>query len=340
MLKFFINRLKDLIPTLIGISILSFILIRLVPGDPVMLMLGERGADPAVYQEMQKSLGLDQPMHKQYITFISSALQGDLGKSIISKRPVTEEFFDRFPATLELGICALFFAVLIGIPLGIIAALNRNTFFDYFLMGKALLGYSMPIFWWGLILIIIFSVGLQWTPVAGRVDILFDIETITGFNLIDTLINKELIEEEGFQPFWSSLRHLILPSIAMGTIPLAVIARMTRSSMLEVLSEDYIRTAKAKGLSRFVIITVHALRNAMIPIVTIIGLMFGSIITGAILTETIFSWPGIGKWLVASINARDYPVIQGGVLFIATMVVSINVIVDLIYALINPKMRS
>ena len=208
MLKFFINRLKDLIPTLIGISILSFILIRLVPGDPVMLMLGERGADPAVYQEMQKSLGLDQPMHKQYITFISSALQGDLGKSIISKRPVTEEFFDRFPATLELGICALFFAVLIGIPLGIIAALNRNTFFDYFLMGKALLGYSMPIFWWGLILIIIFSVGLQWTPVAGRVDILFDIETITGFNLIDTLINKELIEEEGFQPFWSSLRHL------------------------------------------------------------------------------------------------------------------------------------
>ncbi|MCP4915269.1 MAG: ABC transporter permease subunit [Oligoflexia bacterium] len=339
MLKFLINRLKDLIPTLIGISLLSFVLIRLVPGDPVMLLLGERGADPAVYKEMQKNLGLDQPMHKQYLTFVGNALQGDLGKSIISKRPVTEEFFDRFPATLELGMSALFFAVLFGIPLGIIAALNRNSFFDYFLMGKALLGYSMPIFWWGLILIIVFSVTLGWTPVSGRVDIMFDIESITGFNLIDTLISKELIEDEGFAPFWSTIKHLILPSIAMGTIPLAVIARMTRSSMLEVLSEDYIRTAKAKGLSRFVIIAVHALRNAMIPIITIIGLMFGSIITGAILTETIFSWPGIGKWLVASINARDYPVIQGGVLFIATMVVSINVIVDVVYAFINPKMR-
>jgi dipeptide transport system permease protein len=340
MLKFLLNRLKDLIPTLIGISLLSFILVRLVPGDPVMLLLGERGANPKVYAEMKKSMGLDKPLFTQYFSFLGHAFQGDLGKSIISKRGVTEEFFDRFPATLELGLCALFFAIILGIPIGILAAVKRKSFFDYFFMGGSLLGYSMPIFWWGLILIIIFSVTLGWTPVSGRVTVLYDIDSITGFYLIDTLINPELIEEEGFAPFWSVLKHLILPSIAMGTIPLAVMARMTRSAMLEVLGEDYIRTARAKGLPFYLVVLTHAFRNALIPIVTVLGLMFSSIITGAILTETIFSWPGIGKWMVASIFARDYPVIQGAVLFIATMVVSINLIVDFIYAWINPKMRS
>ncbi len=339
MLRFILGKLGDLLPTLIGISILSFVLVRLVPGDPVMLLLGERGADPAVYAEMRRDMGLDLPMWKQYVNFLTDAVQGDLGTSIISKRPVTTEFFDRFPATLELGIVALIFAIVIGIPLGIVAAVKRNSFFDYFLMGGSLLGYSMPIFWWGLILILIFSVQLGWTPVSGRMSVMFYIEPWSGFMLIDTL-TREVRELDGLAPFRSALSHLILPAVAMGTIPLAVIARMTRSSMLEVLGEDYIRTAKAKGLSRMRTVAVHALRNAMIPIVTIVGLMFGSIITGAILTETIFSWPGIGRWLVASINARDYPVIQGGVLFIATMIVVINVLVDLAYAVVNPKMRS
>jgi len=338
MLRFILGKLGDLVPTLIGISILSFVLVRFVPGDPVMLLLGERGADPAVYAQMKKDMGLDLPVWRQYINFATDAAQGDLGTSIISKRPVVKEFFDRFPATLELGVVALLFAIIIGIPLGIIAAVKRNSFYDYFLMGGSLLGYSMPIFWWGLVLILIFSVQLGWTPVSGRMSVMFYIEPWTGFMLIDTL-TSEVRELDGLAPFWSALSHLILPAVAMGTIPLAVIARMTRSSMLEVLGEDYIRTATAKGLSRYRTVAVHALRNALIPIVTIVGLMFGSIITGAILTETIFSWPGIGRWLVASINARDYPVIQGGVLFIATMIVIINVLVDLAYAVVNPKMR-
>lgn len=339
MFTFAFKRLGDLLPTLIGVSLLSFFVIRLVPGDPVMLMLGERGADPKVYQEMKRELGLDKPIIHQYGSFIVNTFKGDLGRSLISKRKVTEEFFGRFPATLELGICALIFAVVIGVPLGVLAAVKRNSFFDYFFMGGSLVGYSMPIFWWGLILIIVFSVGLGLTPVSGRIDVLYEVPTVTGFYLIDTLISPELLSEEGLSPFFSAISHLILPSIAMGTIPLAVMARMTRSSMLEVLGEDFIRTAKAKGLPYHRVVLVHGLRNALIPIITVLGLMFGSIITGAILTETIFSWPGIGKWLVASINARDYPVIQGGILFIATMVVVINLSVDFIYALVNPRMK-
>lgn len=339
MSRFILARLKDIIPTLFGVSLLAFILIRLIPGDPAMLLLGERGADPEVYQQMRQSMGLDKPQSVQYFNFIKNALTGDLGRSIVSKKPVSEEFFDRFPATVELGLAALLFAIAIGIPLGTIASVKRNSFFDYFLMGTSLVGYSMPIFWWGLILIIIFSIHLGFTPVSGRINVIFDVETITGFYLIDTLINPELIEEEGFAPFFSALKHLILPSIAMGTIPLAVIARMTRSSMLEVLNQDYMRTAKAKGLSLMRQILVHALRNAFIPIITVIGLMLGSLVTGAILTETIFSWPGIGKWLVASILALDYPVIQGGLLFIAFLIVSINLTVDFLYALINPQLR-
>ena len=339
MLKVFLQKLTHLIPTLVGVSILAFVLPRMVPGDPVMLLLGERGADPEVYKEMQTALGLDQPMYKQYFSFMKNAITGDMGNSIISKRTVTSEFFDRFPATLELGLAALAFAFIIGIPFGIFAAVRRNSFWDYFLMGGSLLGYSMPIFWWGLILILIFSVTLGWTPVSGRMSVMYDIDTWTGFMLLDTL-QSEVIEEEGFAPFFSAVKHMILPAIAMGTIPLAVMARMTRSSMLEVLGEDFIRTAKAKGASPMIVVWHHALRNALIPIVTVAGLMFGSIITGAILTETIFSWPGIGKWLVASINARDYPVIQGGVLFIATMIVVINALVDVIYIWVNPKLRS
>ncbi len=303
-----------------------------------MLLLGERGADPQVYQEMQQALGLDLPWYQQYFAYITKVLQGDFGNSIISKRAVLTEFMDRFPATLELGLMAMGFAIILGIPMGIIAALKRNSIFDYGLMGASLIGYSMPIFWWGLLLILLVSVKLGLTPVSGRISVLFDVDTWSGFLLIDTLA-PELIKEEGFAPFWSAIKHLILPSIVMGTIPLAVIARMTRSSMLEVVGEDYIRTAKAKGIPYKKVILKHALRNALIPIVTVIGLLFGSIITGAILTETIFSWPGIGKWLVASINARDYPVIQGGIMIIASMIIMINIFMDIIYTIVNPRLR-
>ena len=334
MLNFIFRQLSVVIPTFFGITLLSFILIRLVPGDPVLLMIGERGAAPEVYEAMKEQLGLNQPLLTQYGKFIKNALQGDLGTSVVSQLPVTKEFADRFPATLELGIFAMLFAILLGIPLGIIAAVKRNSAFDYSFMTLSLVGYSMPIFWWGLILILVFSVTFGITPVSGRIDVAYDIPNVSGFLLIDTLLS-----EEGWPAFWDALRHLILPAVAMGTIPLAVVSRMTRSSLLEVLGEDYIRAAKAKGLSAFQVVWVHALRNALIPVITVIGLLFGSIVTGAILTETIFSWPGIGKWLVKSVTSRDYPVIQGGILLIAIMIVFINVCVDAVNAYINPKMR-
>lgn len=299
-----------------------------------MLMLGERGADPVIYQKMKEELGLNLPLWRQFFDYIVNVLQGDLGNSIITRRPVWEEFWARFPATFELGITALIGAIIAGIPLGVWAAVKKGKFTDMAVMGGSLMGYSMPIFWWGLILILIFSVGLGLTPVSGRLSAQYDIDSVTGLYLIDALITGA-----GFEVFWDAFLHLILPAWAMGTIPLAVIARMTRSSMLEVLSEDYMRTAKAKGLSRRRILFVHGLRNALIPVITVIGLMFGSILTGAILTETIFSWPGIGKWMVGAVNSRDYPIIQSGVLMIATMVVVVNLIVDMIYSWANPRMR-
>jgi dipeptide transport system permease protein len=328
-----------LLPTLLGISLICFFMIRLVPGDPVLNLVGERGVDPARYLEMKKALGLDLPIITQFWHYLLNAIHGNLGTSIVSNNSVWSEFTERFPATFELGMVALVFATLIGIPLGIYAAIKRNSFFDYFLMSTSLIGYSMPIFWWGLILILVFSVKLGLTPVSGRIDLLFDIPVFSGLYLIDTL-QRVVVKAEGFKPFISALSHLILPAIALGTIPLAVIARMTRSSMLEVLGEDYIRTARAKGMGRSRIIYIHALRNALVPIVTTLALLFGSIITGAILTETIFSWPGIGKWIVQSITARDYPVIQGGVLILSFIIIVTNILVDMIYYLLNPKMRS
>ncbi len=338
-MKFILKKGLDLIPTLLGISLICFVLIRLIPGDPVLNLIGERGADPARYLEMKKALGLDLPIIQQFWIYLKNILSGDIGTSILTNNSVWSEFIERFPATMELGMVGLFMATVLGIPLGIWAAVKRNSFFDYFLMSGSLVGYSMPIFWWGLILILVFSVKLGLTPVSGRIDFLYEIPLWSGFYLIDTL-QTSVREADGFAPFLSALRHLILPSIALGTIPLAVIARMTRSSMLEVLGEDYIRTAKAKGLGRSRIIYIHALRNALVPIVTTLALLFGSIITGAILTETIFSWPGIGKWIVQSITQRDYPVIQGGVLIISFIIVFTNMVVDIIYYLLNPRMKS
>ncbi|MCB0389984.1 MAG: ABC transporter permease [Bdellovibrionales bacterium] len=313
---------------------MAFSLIRLAPGDPVMLMLGERGGTPEVYEKMRTSLGLDQPILWQYLKYIGQVLTGDFGTSIVSQRPVLEEFFDRFPATVELGLSGMIFAILLGVPFGLISAAKRKSPVDYTLMGGALLGYSMPIFWWALVLIMFFSVNLGWTPVSGRVSVMYDVEAVTGFLFIDSWFS-----EDSWEIFKSGLHHLLLPALVLGTIPLAVVARMTRSSLLEVLREDYIRTARAKGLNEKRVIVTHALKNALIPIVTVIGLMLGTVLTGAILTETIFSWPGIGRWFVASVEARDYPVIQGGIILIALTIMLVNLIVDLIYVWVNPLLR-
>jgi dipeptide transport system permease protein len=334
MLRFILTRVSLIIPTFIGITLLTFFLIRLVPGDPIETMAGERGIDPARHELLRKEYGFDRPILVQYGVYIARVLQGDLSKSLITQAPVLDEFLALFPATIELALCAIILALLIGIPAGILAAVKRNSIFDHGVMGVSLAGYSMPIFWWGLILILLFSVQLGWTPVSGRIDVLYYIEPVTGFLLIDSLFYSE---DEG--AFLSAVRHLILPSIVLGTVPLAVIARMTRSAMLEVLGEDYIRTAKAKGLSRFRVIGLHALRNALIPVVTVIGLQVGVLFTGAILTETIFSWPGVGKWLIEAIFRRDYPVLQGGALLLGMVVMTVNLLVDLTYGLINPRIR-
>ncbi len=333
MLRFIVTRIALIIPTFIGVTLLAFAMIRLVPGDPIELLAGERGIDPERHAQLRAQYGFDKPLLVQYAIYISSVLQGDLGRSISTREPVLGEFLALFPATLELSACAMLFALLLGLPAGILAALKRGKAPDHVVMGASLTGFSMPIFWWGLLLILFFSVNLRWTPVSGRIAIQYFFEPVTGFMLIDSLLSGQ----QG--AFISALRHLILPSIVLGTIPLAVIARMTRSSMLEVLNEDYIRTARAKGLSPWRIITLHALRNALIPVITVIGLQVGSLLAGAILTETIFSWPGVGKWLVESIRRRDYPILQGGVLLVATVIILVNLTVDLLYGLINPRIR-
>ncbi|NOC46776.1 MULTISPECIES: ABC transporter permease subunit [unclassified Ruegeria] len=333
MLGYFLTRLGLFVPTFLGVTLISFMFIRVLPGDPIIVMAGERGMTEERYQEMVEKLGFDKPVLQQYWDYLTGVLQGDLGESFVTRKPVWDEFFSLFPATLELSLCAMIFAVALGLPAGVIAAVNRGKFFDRALMSSALVGYSMPIFWWALLLIIIFSGNLGWTPVSGRIDLLYYFPSVTGFMLIDSLLSGQ----EG--AFGSAVRHLILPTIVLGTIPLAVIARQTRSAMLEVLGEDYIRTARAKGLSPSRINGLHALRNALIPVVTVIGLSVGTLLAGAILTETIFSWPGIGKWMVDSIFRRDYPVVQGGLLMIAVIVMLVNLLVDVLYGIINPKIR-
>ena len=333
MLAFILQRLGLLIPTFIGVTVASFSFIRLLPGDPVLLMAGERGLTPERHAALLKQFGFDRPLWEQYLDYFFGIFQGDLGQSLVTKKPVFDEFFTLFPATLELSVCAIIFAVALGIPAGMFAAVKRGSTFDHSVMGTALVGYSMPIFWWGLLLIILFSGILKWTPVSGRISLLFFFEPVTGFMLIDSLLSGQ----KG--AFTSALSHLVLPTIVLGTIPLAVIARQTRSAMLEVLSEDYVRTARAKGLSPLRVVGLHALRNALIPVITTIGLQVGVLLAGAILTETIFSWPGIGKWMVDSIFRRDYPSVQGGLMMIAVIVMIVNLVVDLLYGLINPRIR-
>lgn len=334
MLSFILRKLLTVIPTFVGITLVAFTLIRLVPGDPIEVMVGERRLDPEMHAALMHQMGLDQPLYQQYFKYVGGLLQGDLGTSLVTREPVLKEFLVLFPATVELTLVALLLAMLVGMPAGIIAGLKRGSTVDHGVMGVAMTGYSMPIFWWGLIMIMFFSVDLAWTPVSGRIAIEYDIPQRTGLLLIDSLLSGE----DG--AFLSACRHLILPVIVLGTVPMAVIARMTRSSMLEVLREDYIRTARAKGLAPLRVIVVHALRNALIPVITVIGLQVGSLLAGAVLTETIFSWPGIGKWLIDSIARRDYPVVQTGILVSASIFVFVNLIVDLLYGWVNPRMRS
>ncbi|BFQ92316.1 ABC transporter permease subunit [Gallibacterium anatis] len=333
MFRFIFKRVAMVIPTFIGITLLTFALIHLIPGDPIEIRMGERGLSPEVHQQMMHQLGLDKPLPEQYFDYLKGIAHGDFGTSFKNNVPVLDEFLSLFPATIELAVFAILFAVIIGIPIGILAAIKRGSIFDHSVMAISLTGYSMPIFWWGLLLMLLVSVQWNLTPVSGRIDAEYWVDSVTGFMLIDSWLSGEP------GAFKSAVMHLILPSIVLGTIPLAVISRMTRSSMLEVLGEDYIRTARAKGLSSMRVIVVHALRNALIPVVTVIGLIVGQLLSGAILTETIFSWPGIGKWVIEAIRARDYPVVQSAVLIIATIIILVNLLVDLLYGVVNPRIR-
>ncbi|HRE20528.1 MAG TPA: ABC transporter permease subunit, partial [Rhabdaerophilum sp.] len=322
------------VPTFFALMFITFVAIRLVPGDPVEVRVGERGISPERLAQFRHELGLDQPVWKQFLDYVWGILQGDFGKSLVTNEKVVTEFFTLFPATVELSLAAMLFATLIGIPAGAIAAVKRGSRYDQTLMGLSVAGFSMPIFWWGLLLIMLVAERLHLTPVSGRIDLIkYYFEPVTGFMLIDSLLSGQ----KG--AFLDALHHLVLPMIVLGTVPLAVIARMTRSSMLEVLSEDYVRTARAKGLAPFRVIGLHALRNALIPVVTVIGLSVGSLMAGAGLTETIFSWPGVGKWLIESIGRRDYPALQGGVMLVSAIVILVNLGVDVLYGVINPRIR-
>ncbi|MCB1498735.1 MAG: ABC transporter permease subunit [Bauldia sp.] len=333
MVRLILARLAVLIPTFVGVTIIAFAFIRLLPGDPIQLLSGERVMSPERHAEVMHDLGYDRPLIVQYGSYLGGLVTGDFGSSVVTKRPVLQDFLTLFPATLELSLAAMLIAVTIGIPAGVLAAVKRGSILDQAVMSVALIGYSMPIFWWGLLLIIFFSGYLGWTPVSGRISLVYFFPPVTGFMLIDSLLSGE----KG--AFASAVSHLILPAIVLGTIPLAVIARQTRSAMLEVLGEDYVRTARAKGLPPLLVVGVHALRNAMVPVVTTIGLQAGYLLAGAILTETIFSWPGIGKWMVDSVFKRDYPVIQGGLVLIAITIMMVNLLVDVLYGLINPRIR-
>lgn len=332
-MKWYITkRLLMLIPVLLGVSILAFSLIHLAPGDPALTIAGER-ASPRVISAIREKYGLDKPLTTQYWVWLKQVLQGDLGRSIVSNEYVAKEILERFPNTIELTMFAMILAVTIGCIAGIVSASRQYSVFDYSFMGVALFGLSMPVFWLGIMLMMIFGVWLRWLPISGRISMMISFQRITGFYLLDSLITGN------FTAFISSLRYLILPSVALSTIPMATIARVTRSSMLEILRQDFIRTERAKGLSERMVIYKHAVRNAMIPVITVIGLNFGLLLAGAILTETVFSWPGIGRYVVNAVYMRDYPVVQGCVLFFALMFVIVNLITDIVYVYIDPRIH-
>jgi peptide/nickel transport system permease protein len=346
--RYVIRRLAELPIALFGVTIVVFLLLRLIPGDPAVAMLGEHAAEDNV-ERIREQLGLNRPLFldrealeqgdiegffdSQYLRYMGRLVRGDLGDSIHRRIPIVGELKHRFPATIELAMAAMFIAIVIGVPVGILSAARRNSPLDVVSMFGSLIGVSMPIFWLGLMEIMLFAVILGWLPVGGRLDPTVELDTVTNFYVIDAIItgNSEALIDV--------VKRLILPAIALATIPLAIIARMTRSSMLEVLQEDYVRTAHAKGLDERVVLFQHALKNAFLPIITIIGLQTGSLLAGAILTETIFAWPGIGKWTYDAILGRDYPIVQSGTLLIAMIFVFINLLVDLSYAFLDPRIH-
>jgi len=332
MAKYIARRIIEAIPVIFGVSVLVFMLLHLSPGDPVIAILGER-ATPENVEAMRERLGLNKPLYEQYFIWVGNILQGDLGNTVRGNIPVSNEIAARFPATVELSLAALFLSTIVGVPLGIISGIKRNSFIDTLTMFGALFGVSIPVFVLGLLLIFRFGVELGWLPFVGRLTSGVSIERRTGLHLIDALLSGNA---RGFK---DALEHLILPTITLATVSLAIIARITRSAMLEVLNQDYIRTARAKGLKGRQVIMTHAFRNALLPVVTIIGLSLGRLLSGAVLTETIFAWPGVGKWLFDSIIARDYPIVQSMTLLIALVFIVINLAVDLLYAVIDPRIR-
>ncbi len=332
MLTYTVKRLFSLIPVLLGLSLVVFFMIRAIPGDPAQLILGQLATKEAV-EALTKQLGLDQPWFVQYFHYLGNLLTGDLGESIRTKAPISEEMVPYLMATIELSFCAMLIAVVIGVNAGIISAWFQNSWFDYVAMVLALIGVSMPIFWLGLMEQWVFAINLDWLPTSGREEVRNPVSAITNIYIIDTIIQgrtDQLVEV---------IKHLVLPSIALATIPMAIIARITRSTMLEVMRSDFIRTARAKGLKMFWVVYKHSLKNAIIPVLTIIGLQTGLLLGGAILTETIFSWPGIGRYIYEAIGYRDYPVVQSGVLVIAFIFVMINLVIDLLYAAIDPRIK-
>jgi peptide/nickel transport system permease protein len=332
MLRFVVRRLLLLIPILIGLSILVFVWIRALPGGPAQALLGER-ADEEAIAEIRDQYGLDQPVHVQYWEYVKTTLSGDLGTSVTTRRPVVDELEQRFPATIELTIAALIFATALGIPLGFVAAKKYGTATDHASLLVSLIGISIPVFFLAILLKYVFAVKLGWLPTVGRIDARTDLEHPTNFYTVDALLAGDL------PAFWDVIKHLILPAIALGSIPLAITARITRASVLDVQNEDYVRTARAKGLPPRIVDQRHIFKNALLPIVTIIGLQAGLLLSGAVLTETVFAFPGMGTWLVDAIKQRNYPVLQGGILFVALIFVLINMLVDISYAYINPRIR-
>jgi peptide/nickel transport system permease protein len=322
----------QIIPVLLGVSRVVFFMVRAIPGDPAQLLLGQQATQEQV-QQVRQNMGLDKPVIVQYGIFLADALRGDLGQSIVTGRPVTTELLARFPATLELTAFAMLVAILVGVPVGVISAVKQYSWLDKFTSVLALTGISMPIFWLAMILIVIFFVNLGWLPFPGRLSTGYAVTSITGLVLVDSLLTLN------FSAFWDGFLHLVMPAIALGTIPMAVVMRMTRSSMLEVMGEDYVRTARAKGVVPWRVIFKHALRNALLPTVTVIGLQAGLLMGGAVITETIFSWPGVGQIAYDSVNRRDYAMIQGVVLYGATLFVLVNLLVDVLYAVLDPRVR-
>jgi peptide/nickel transport system permease protein len=332
MLRFVVRRLLLLVPILIGLSLLVFFWIRALPGGPAEALLGER-ATPEAVAAIEKQYGLDEPVWKQYLKFVKQTAGFNFGDSITTRQPVTEELKQRFPATVELAVAAMLFSIMLGVPLGFVAAKRYGSWVDHGSLVASLIGISIPIFFLAILLKYIFAVQLGWLPTVGRVSVLIELEHPTNFYILDSILTGN------WEALWDAIKHLILPAVALGTIPLAIIARITRAAVLDVQNEDYVRTARAKGMSPRTVDVRHVLRNALLPVTTIIGLQVGLLLSGAVLTETVFAWPGMGQWLVQAIEDRNFPVLQGGILFLALVFVVVNLIVDLSYAVINPRIR-